>query len=65
MTSFDVDKWKKKFYLVFTRERGTLDLATNPSQPLDHKNLTLDPHSATRVGLRILKTNVKFWIIYI
>lgn len=31
MTSFDVDKWKKKFYLVFTRERGILDLSLNPA----------------------------------
>lgn len=64
-TSFDVDKWKKKFYLVFTRERGILDLSLNPALPVDLKNLTLDPTSQTKVGLRILKSNVKFWVIYL
>ena len=39
----DCDKWKKKFYLVFTRERGTLDLSLNPQAPVDIKNMTLNP----------------------
>ena len=65
MTSYDVEKWKKKFFLVFTRERGTLDLSQNPSAVLDIKNITLNPKATTRVGERILKANVKFWIIYV
>ena len=43
MTSVDVDKWKKKFFLVFTRERGVLDLSLNPNMPIELKNITLNP----------------------
>jgi hypothetical protein len=60
-----LDKWKKKFYLVFTRERGVLDLSLYPNLPVDLKNITLNPYTSTRVGERILKTNHKFWIIYL
>lgn len=52
--SHDCDKWKKKFNMVFTRDRGTLDLSLNPSLPVDLKNMTLNPQSSTRVGNRIL-----------
>jgi len=53
-TSHDCDKWKKKFQMVFTRDRGTLDLSLNPSLPVELKNMTLNPQSTTRVGNRIL-----------
>ena len=43
MASNDLDKWKKKFFLVFMRERGIFDLTVNPSLALDLKNLTLNP----------------------
>jgi hypothetical protein len=39
----DIDKWKKKFFMVFTRERTILDLSVNPCVPLDLKNLILNP----------------------
>jgi hypothetical protein len=39
----DCDKWKKKFQMVFTRERGTLDLSLNPQLPVELKNMTLNP----------------------
>lgn len=65
MAGFDVDKWKKKFFIVFTRERGILDLSINPSLQLDIKNMTLNPMASTRVGERILKSNVKFWVLFI
>ena len=50
----DCDKWMKKFQMVFTRERGTLDLSLNPQLPVELKNMTLNPQSTTRVGNRIL-----------
>lgn len=65
MISHDIDRWKKKFFLVFTRERGTLDLSLNPQTVIDVKNMTLNPQTSTRVGDRILKTNYKFWVIYL
>jgi hypothetical protein len=65
LVSHDVDRWKKKFYLVFTRERGTLDLSLNPQKQVDLSNMTLNPESPTRVGDRILKSNYKFWVIYL
>ncbi len=61
----DCDKWQKKFFMVFTRERGTLDLSLNPHSQVDLKNMTLNPQATTRVGDRIIKSNFKFWIIYI
>jgi hypothetical protein len=43
LAATDTDKWRKKFFLVFSRERGTLDLTLNPQAPLELKNLTLNP----------------------
>jgi hypothetical protein len=63
--SHDCEKWKKKFQMVFTRDRGTLDLSLNPQLPVEMKNMTLNPQSTSRVGNRILLANYKFWIIYI
>ena len=59
----DFDKWKKKFVLVFNREK-LLDLAANPAIPFDFKNLTLKPIPLNKQGEKILKSNAKFWIIF-
>ena len=61
----DLDWWKKKFQMKFTSNRVTLDLSLNPAQPVDIKNISLNPQSREKVGKRILATNHKFWVIYI
>jgi hypothetical protein len=65
MTTKDLDKWKKKFQMIFTSNRATLDLSLNPAQPVSIKNITLNPQSREKVGKRILTTNQKFWVVYI
>ena len=65
MASNDLAKWKKKFFLVFMRERGIFDLTVNPSLALDLKNLTLNPQATSRIADRIMKSNYKFWVIYV
>eukprot|EP00347_Sterkiella_histriomuscorum_P012517 403368271 len=61
--TFDPLKWQKKFILLFLREK-VLDLCLNPSHPLDVKNLSLKPKPINKNGEKLLKTSVKFWVIY-
>jgi len=63
--SNDIDRWRKKFYLIFMRERGLLDLSNNPAAPLELKNMSVNPKSTTRIGDKILRTNWRFWAVYI
>lgn len=63
--SNDLDRWRKKFFLVFSRERGTLDISQTPSLPLVLQNLSLNPTATTRVGDRILKSNWRFWAVFV
>lgn len=51
--------------MIFTRERGTLDLSLNPSVAIDIKNITLNPQQINKVSERILNGNAKFWVIFI
>jgi hypothetical protein len=50
----DFEKWKKKFYMVFSREKA-LDLTINPALPLDLKNLTMRPQGLNKQGEKLLK----------
>lgn len=65
MATYDLDKWKKKFQIMFTKYRANLDLSLNPAQSLGVTNITLNPQSFDKFGKRILTTNHKFWVVYI
>ena len=61
----DFEKWHKKFFMVFTREKA-LDMSLNPALPLDKRNIaTRKPLALNKAGERILRHNHKFWVVYL
>ena len=59
----DFDKWKKKFYAVFNREK-IIEFTSSPSIPLEFKSAKIKPTSQTKEGKKILNSNSKFWVLY-
>ena len=60
----DFDKWKKKFFTVFNREK-IIDFTHSPNAPFDLKHARFDPVGITKPGTKILTSNSKFWILYL
>jgi hypothetical protein len=60
----DFDKWKKKFFIVFNREK-IIDFVGNPSVSLDQKNISFALNPITKEGKKILTSSAKFWVIFI
>ena len=61
----DPEKWKKKFVLVFNREK-VIDFTGQGCQaPFEQKHITLKPKAINKQGEKILKGNAKFWIVYL
>ena len=61
----DSDKWRKKFVLVFNREK-VIDFCGNGlTKPFEEKTMTLKLKALNKQGEKIMKTNAKFWIVYL
>lgn len=49
----DPDKWKKKFLIVFNREK-VIDFTGTSATPSDYKQLSLNPVAMTKEGKKVL-----------
>jgi ribosomal protein L16/L10AE len=64
-SAHDPEKWKKKFILVFNREKIIDFSGGNNIFPFEVKHLTVKPKAINKIGEKMLKHNAKFWIIYV
>jgi hypothetical protein len=61
----DPEKWKKKFIMVFNREK-VIDFTGGLNLPqFDVKHLNVKLRALNKQGERILKQSAKFWIVFL
>ncbi len=61
----DPEKWKKKFIMVFNRERVIDFTGGSNISPFDVKHLNVKLKALNKQGERILKQSAKFWIVFL
>jgi len=60
----DPEKWKKKFVMVFNREK-VIDFTGNNFFPFELKQITGKPKACSKEGKKILTSNARFWVIFV